>query len=52
MVVVCWSVKGGVGTTVVAAALALAATRRVQPTVVYRWGRPGVYGGCGRQGAA
>jgi hypothetical protein len=28
MVVVCWSVKGGVGTTVVAAALALAATRR------------------------
>lgn len=25
---------------------------RVQPTVVYRWGRPGVYGGFGRQGAA
>ena len=28
MVVVCWSLKGGMGTTVVAAGLALAAARR------------------------
>jgi hypothetical protein len=26
--------------------------RRVHPMVVYRWGRPEVDGGCGRQGAA
>jgi CobQ/CobB/MinD/ParA nucleotide binding domain len=34
MLVACWSVKGGVGTTVVAASLALLLARRVGPGVV------------------
>tara|TARA_B110000438_G_scaffold97351_2_gene96425 strand:- start:17 stop:430 length:414 start_codon:yes stop_codon:yes gene_type:complete len=37
---------------VLSATVSMRRERRVQPTVVYRWGRPGVYGGCGRQGAA